>query len=94
MKKITILATLLVASLGMSSDFARASEGACTTQPASSWRSVDDVTAAAEALGYSIRRVKVEGSCYEANAIDKDGKRLEVNFNPVTLEVVRVKEKS
>lgn len=73
---------------------AQASDDHCTSTPRSAWRSMDDVTAAAKALGYDVARVDIEGSCYEAYARDKDGRRLEVYFDPDSLKVVRMKDKT
>ncbi len=43
--------------------------------------------------GYKIDKFEIEGNCYELNGYTKDGKKVEVNFDPKTLEVVKVKEK-
>jgi hypothetical protein len=59
----------------------------CTTAARDSWKPQADAEAAAKAAGYEVRRSKIEGSCYEVYAV-KDGKNLELFFNPVDLKLV------
>ena len=94
MKNSAFLAIAVASPLVLGSTVTLASEDEiCTSAPRSDWRSVDDVRAAAEALGYKdIRRVKVDDGCYEAYASDKDGRRVEVYFDPVSLKIVRVED--
>lgn len=59
----------------------------CTDAAKDTWLSIDAVKAKAEAAGYKdIKKVKVEGTCYEVYAFDKDGNKAEVLFNPSTGE--------
>lgn len=60
-------------------------EGAanCTKEPASKWMAKKDVSAKLVAQGMEVKRVKTEGSCYEAYVIAKDGKKSEMLINPV-----------
>ena len=60
----------------------------CTTAPKSQWMSQAEAKSKAEAMGYEVRRIKVEDSCYELYAIAKDGKRSEILLNPVTGEKI------
>jgi len=73
---------------------AQASDDHCTSAERSTWRTHDDVAAAGAALGYQISRVEVEGTCYEAYARDDSGRRLEIYFDPTSLKIVRIKDKS
>ena len=67
--------------------FADDENAACTDAAKSTWLSVDAIKAKAEAAGYSqIKKVKVEGTCYEVYAFDKTGQKVEVLFNPATGE--------
>lgn len=52
------------------------------------WMSSDSARAKAVAMGYDVRRIKTEGSCYEISAIDRNGARVEFYLNPVSGEVV------
>lgn len=63
----------------------------CTTEPKTSWK---DQTAFKEELAktYKIKVFKVtEGNCYEIYGHDKNGKRVEIYFHPVTGAVVKQK---
>lgn len=92
----TILATAFAASLNFGAGLAQASDddAVCTNAPKSEWRTPDDVKAAAEAQGYQVNRVKTEGSCFEVYAIDKGGIRAELYVDPVTLKIIKLKDKS
>ena len=96
MTKIAIAGMLIAAPIILGATTVHASDDvACTSAPQAEWRSLDDVKTAAEALGYKdVRKVEVEDRCYEAYAFDKDGRRVEIYFDPVSLKIVRVKDKS
>lgn len=87
-------AAMALVTLAATAPIAMAAEENCTSAPSASWRTPADATAAAEVLGYKVQRIKTEGTCYEAYARDKDGRRVEVFLDPMTLQVVRVKDKS
>lgn len=63
----------------------------CTTEPKTNWK---DQAAFQKELAktYKIKVFKVtEGNCYEIYGHDKDGKRVEIYFHPVTGAVVKQK---
>lgn len=60
----------------------------CTTEPKDKWLSEDAMRAKILELGYKIDVFKVEDSCYEIYGYNKDGKMVEVYFNPVSAEIV------
>ncbi len=90
----SVTAALTLVALAGTTLPANASDDNCTSAPSAEWRTKDEATAAADALGYKVSRMKVEDSCYEAYAHDKDGRRVEIYIDPMTLKVVRVKDKS
>jgi hypothetical protein len=45
----------------------------------------------AEGEGYKIRKFKQPGTCYEIYGTDKNGKDIEIYFNPVDGSVVHSK---
>ncbi len=62
----------------------------CTTEPKAKWLTEVQMKAKVAELGYkSIKTFQVSGSCYEIYGLNKDGKRAEVYFNPVTGAVVK-----
>lgn len=62
--------------------------GDCGNKPQGQWISKAAIQAKAEALGYQVRQVKIEGGCYEVKAI-KNGAKVETVFDPVTGKIVR-----
>ena len=63
----------------------------CTTEPKANWK--DQAEFQKElAKTYKIKVFKVTaGNCYEVYGHNKDGKRVEIYFNPVTGAVVKQK---
>jgi hypothetical protein len=59
----------------------------CTTEPQAKWKPQPEAEAAAKAAGYEVRRSKIEGACYEVYAV-KDGKNLELFYNPIDLKLM------
>ena len=66
---------------------ALADEAKCT-QPEASWKPVEELKTKLTAEGWTISNVKTDEGCYEVYAKDKDGKKVEVYFDPVTFEKV------
>lgn len=54
--------------------------------PASEWQTRDALQTKLTASGWDVRSIKTEDGCYEAYAIDADGKRVEAYFDPKTLD--------
>ena len=61
----------------------------CTKEPKSKWMTEDAMKAKIDALGYKVKTFEVTGNCYEIYGKDKDGKRAEVYFNPVSGDIVQ-----
>lgn len=60
----------------------------CTAEPKDKWIATDDAKAKATEQGYRVRRVKVEGNCYEIYGFDKDNAKVEVYMDPVTGKIL------
>jgi hypothetical protein len=58
----------------------------CTKIDKASWKPASDAEAAAKALGYEVRRSKIEGSCYEVYGV-KGGKLFELFYSPEDLSL-------
>ncbi len=63
----------------------------CTDQPKDKWMSEADFKKKVEAEGYKINKFKQPGSCYEIYGLNKEGKKVEIYFNPVDGSVVKQK---
>jgi hypothetical protein len=84
-RNLTIASAILL-SLAATAASAEETED-CTDVSQANWLSEEAATAKAAGLGYDIRDLKVEGSCYEIYAIRND-ERVEVVMNPATGEIV------
>jgi len=58
----------------------------CTKLDKASWKPASDAEAKAKALGYEVRRTKIEGSCYEVYGV-KEGKLFELFYSPEDLSL-------
>ena len=64
----------------------------CTNEPQSNWLSKDEMVKRIKADDYKISVFKVtSGKCYEIYGRDKNGRRVEVYFHPMTGEAVRTR---
>lgn len=61
----------------------------CTSEPKEKWMSENAMKVKIGELGYQYKIFKVTtGNCYEIYGQDKQGKRIEIYFNPITGDVV------
>lgn len=58
----------------------------CKSGPKSSWKSQDELRGKLTAQGWRVRRIKVDGGCYEVYAVNDKGQRVESYFHPVTFQ--------
>lgn len=79
------LCAIVATSLGSA---AVASEAHCRV-PMADWQPRDAVRALVEAQGLTVRRIKIDDGCYEVDARDAQGHRIEMRLNPATLELLR-----
>lgn len=79
---------VLILAMTMVGGFAHAKKN-CTDQPKEKWIKEEDFRKRIESEGYKIRKFKQPGSCYEIYGINKEGKKVEVYFNPVDGTVVK-----
>lgn len=63
----------------------------CDSGPKAGWQPVEKLEAQLKEKGYTVRRVKEDGGCYEVYALDEKGQRGEFYFHPVTLAPVPTK---
>ena len=61
----------------------------CTKEPKTKWMPEASMKTKIDEQGYKVRTFQVTGSCYEIYGKDKDGKRAEVYFNPVSGDIVK-----
>lgn len=81
---------LLVLALTVVSTVAMAKSD-CTDRPKEEWMTEEAFKAKAIAEGYTIRKFKQPGTCYEIYGKNKEGKNVEIYFNPVDGSIVKSK---
>ena len=91
MKKLCLALTIaaLTAGSAMADEYKN-----CTTEPESKWKTKGQIADVAKSAGYEVRKVKIEGSCYEVYGIGSDGVLMELFYNPVTAKILFTKKKS
>ncbi|WP_374542236.1 PepSY domain-containing protein [Sphingorhabdus sp.] len=62
----------------------------CKAGPPSGWKSQDVLKAKLVKEGWTVRKSKVDGGCYEVYGTTPEGDRVEAYFHPVTLEKLYV----
>jgi hypothetical protein len=63
----------------------------CDSGPKSGWQPVEKLEQQLKEKGYTVRRIKEDGGCYEVYALNEKGERGEYYFHPVTLAPVPIK---
>lgn len=66
-------------------------KNSCTDEPKAKWMSEDAFKKKVTDEGFKIRKFKQPGTCYEIYGTDKDGKNVEIYFNPVDGSIVKRK---
>lgn len=62
----------------------------CTNVDQAQWQDQDKFQSELKAQGYQIKKFKVtSGDCYEIYGYDKDGKKVEIYFDPVSGKPVK-----
>ena len=87
MKIAIAAATLAVAAIAAAPGHATGL-ATCQSGPESGWKSQDALKQRLTGQGWQVRRIKVDGGCYEVYALNDKGQRVEAYFHPVTFEPV------
>ena len=56
--------------------------------PMAEWQPREAVSRMAQDQGWTVRRVKIDDGCYEIDARDRHGRKIEVTVHPKTLAVI------
>jgi hypothetical protein len=89
--KQVFFAALVVAGLGVAGVAAATGLATCDSGPKSGWQPVEKLEQTLKEKGYTVRRIKEDGGCYEVYALNEKGERGEYYFHPVTLQAVPTK---
>ena len=63
----------------------------CDSGPKSGWQPQAKLEQSLKDKGWTVRKIKEDGGCYEVYALDDKGQKVEVYFHPVTLAPVPTK---
>lgn len=86
-----ILGAALVAGSALAIAQPAAATGKMTCDaPQASWKSMDALKAQLAKEGWTVRKAKVDGGCYEVYGTDPEGRGVEAYFHPVSFEKLLV----
>lgn len=88
---IHLLLALALASAGIAHATGLAT---CDSGAPETWQPQEKLAAALKEKGWQVRRIKVDGGCYEVYALNEKGERVEAYFHPRTFAPVPVGAKS
>ena len=60
----------------------------CQAGPEREWRPMAELVQRLSGEGWQLRKVEIDDGCYEVEAVDREGRYVEVVFHPKTLERV------
>ncbi|MEQ1664123.1 MAG: PepSY domain-containing protein [Bdellovibrionales bacterium] len=82
-----LLAIAMILSIGASAQ----AKKHCTDEPKDKWMSEADFKKKIEDEGFKIKKFKQPGTCYEIYGTNKEGKKVEIYYNPVDGSVAKEK---
>ncbi len=65
----------------------------CDSGPKEGWQPTTKLEQQLKDKGWTVRRIKEDGGCYEVYGLDDKGQRVEAYFHPVTLAPVPTKKR-
>lgn len=83
-----VKATLLAAFVTLAGNASATGLATCESGPEENWKPSEELVELLIEKGWEVRRVKVDGGCYEVYALDENGERVEAYFDPVTFDLV------
>ena len=86
MRRLFIAATLLAATAAQATGLAT-----CDSGPKAGWQPMAKLEQMLKDKGWTVRRIKEDGGCWEVYGLDEKGQRMEAYFHPVTLAPVPTK---
>ena len=89
----TVLVRLLVAGAGMIAASAGQATGLakCESGAKESWQPQEKLQKSLTDQGWKVRRIKVDGGCYEVYGLNEKGEKVEAYFHPRTFAPVPTK---
>ncbi len=80
----------VLASAGLSAPAFATGKMSCEAGPQSGWKTRAELEASLVKQGWTVKKSKVDGGCYEVYGTTPEGDRVEAYFHPVSLEKLLV----
>ena len=87
---IAITSAALFATAGLSSPALATGKMTCEAGPQSGWKTQAELKANLIKKGWTVKKSKIDGGCYEVYGTTPEGDRVEAHFHPVSLEKLLV----
>ena len=84
----TLIATCAVTALLSAGSAFATGLATCDSGAQDTWQPQEKLQKMLVDKGWQVRRIKVDGGCYEVYAINEKGERVEAYFHPQTLQSV------
>jgi hypothetical protein len=85
-----VATAIIFASAGLSAPAFATGKMTCEAGPQSGWKTRAELEASLVAQGWTVKKSKVDGGCYEVYGTTPEGDRVEAYFHPVSLEKLLV----
>ena len=82
------LAAAVLAAFSLTAPARATGLATCDSGPQEKWQPQEKLQKMLTDRGWQIRRIKIDGGCYEVYAITEKGERVEAYFHPLTLAPV------
>jgi hypothetical protein len=95
MRKISLALILAAAPMAVITAPPAAATGKikCQAGPQAGWKTMDTLKAQLVKEGWTVKKVKIDGGCYEAYGRLPTGENVEAYFHPVSLEKLYVAQR-
>lgn len=90
--KYLLLAIVAVVGLQFSGASEATGDATCDSGAQETWKPQSELEKQLTDKGWKVRRIKVDGGCYEVYALNEKGEKVEAYFHPQTLEPVPTKD--
>lgn len=87
-----LLALTVLGSLSSATTAFATGLATCDSGPQETWQPQATLEKQLTDKGWQVRRIKIDGGCYEVYAIDEKGEKVEAYFHPRTLAAVPTKK--
>ncbi len=90
MRAIILPALAFAAFAGLAAPASASGVMTCKSGPQSGWQAQDVLKKKLAKAGWQVRKVEIDGNCYEVYGTTPEGDRVEAYFHPVSLEKLYV----